>query len=155
MENREANLRALHETLGVCHRHPHVRISTGGGTPMYDGLCGECEMEMEDEAQQARLAAVRPSTCPGCSGSGVLTDDPQVLRCQGCGGIFTDAETPITEAQALTFVALGQPMLANAGPDGSFYFDLDVYVEPRTMVGDYRRIHGWADRQSKRVVQYG
>lgn len=45
----ESELRALHETLGVCHKHPHVRISTGGGTPMYDGLCGECEAEMDAE----------------------------------------------------------------------------------------------------------
>lgn len=47
-DERERNLRALHETLGVCHWHPHIRISTGGGTPMYDGICGACEMEMDE-----------------------------------------------------------------------------------------------------------
>lgn len=106
-------------------------------------------------AEPAALPAVRPVTCPGCSGSGVLTDDPQVLRCQSCGGIFTDPETPITRAQALKFVALLQPMLPNAGTEGTFYFDLDLYVEPRTMAGDYHRVHGWADRRTKRVVQWG
>jgi shikimate kinase len=44
---RERALRELHVIQGVCHRHPHVRISTGGGFPMYDGLCGECEQAME------------------------------------------------------------------------------------------------------------
>jgi hypothetical protein len=45
----EARLRELHVIQGVCHRHPHIRISTGGGFPMYDGLCGACEMEMDED----------------------------------------------------------------------------------------------------------
>lgn len=96
-------------------------------------------------------AAVRPSTCPGCSGSGVLTDDPQVLKCTSCGGIFTDAEQPITPEQAIKFVAIHLPMLANAGTDGSFFFDLEL-IGGRM---DGRRVHGWADRRTKRVVQWG
>lgn len=92
-------------------------------------------------------AAVRPSTCPGCNGSGVLTDDPQVLRCESCGGIFTDPETPITGVQAMKFVAFQLDMLDNAGADGAFYFDLDVM--------NRGRLHGWADKRRKRVVQWG
>ena len=48
---RERNLKELHVIQGVCHRHPHVRISTGGGFPMHDGLCGACEAEMDDAAE--------------------------------------------------------------------------------------------------------
>lgn len=103
---------------------------------------------------QQVVAAPRPSTCPACSGGGELTDDPQVLKCLGCGGIFTDAELPITEAQAFRFVAIHQPMLANAGADGQFFFDLTVVTswkdKPETC-----RVHGWADRKTKRVVQWG
>ena len=50
---RDRRLRDLHETLGVCHFHPHVRISTGGGTPMRDGPCWECEAAM-GEPYEAR-----------------------------------------------------------------------------------------------------
>jgi hypothetical protein len=98
------------------------------------------------------LAPVEGPTCPGCSGEGLLTDDPQVLKCTGCGGVFTDSRFPVTFEQAMKFVALGNPMLANAGPDGSFYFDLDV-----ALVGGkgHTRRHGWADRATKRVVQWG
>ncbi len=100
---------------------------------------------------QPTVTAVLPSTCPGCSGSGVLSDDPQVLRCTGCGGVFTDTELPITAAQAIKFVAIHLPMVANAGPDGQFYFDLEL--SDGRMAG--RRVHGWADRKTKRVVQWG
>lgn len=91
-------------------------------------------------------------SCPGCSGAGVLTDDPQVLHCTRCGGIFTDPNFPIIGEQAIKFVAYHLPMLANAGVEGSFYFDLDI---ARPSDGGRTRLHGWADRRTKRVVQYG
>lgn len=47
----EARLRELHVIQGVCHRHPNVRISTGGGFPAFDGLCGACENEMDEAAE--------------------------------------------------------------------------------------------------------
>jgi len=99
-----------------------------------------------------QLLAPKGPRCPGCSGSGVLTDDPQVLRCQSCGGIFTDPNFPIIGEAAIQFVAYHLPMLANAGPDGSFYFDLDIL---RPSDGGRTRIHGWADKATKRVVQFG
>lgn len=91
--------------------------------------------------------------CPACSGAGVLTDDPQVLRCERCGAIFTAAE-PIVFEQAARFVALGLPMLANAGGDGQFHFDLTLATDwkGRPCVG---RVHGWADTKTRRVVQFG
>lgn len=92
-------------------------------------------------------------SCPGCSGAGVATvEDAQVQRCQRCGGIFTDRRQPITREQAQAFVSLQQPMLANAGAAGSFFFDLDV-INPNGWQPD--RLHGWADRSSRRVVQWG
>lgn len=87
--------------------------------------------------------------CPGCSGEGVLSDDPQVLRCESCGGVFT-VET-ITLEQAMKFVGLHLTMLDKAGPDGQFYFDLLIYRARPTP----DRYHGWADVKTKRVVQLG
>lgn len=45
----ERRLREHHMDLGVCHFHPWVRVSTGGGTPAFDGLCGECEGAMAED----------------------------------------------------------------------------------------------------------
>lgn len=104
---------------------------------------------------QQVVAAPRPSTCPACSGGGELTDDPQVLKCISCGGIFTDAELPITFDQALKFVALHLAMLANAGADGAFFFDLEVFDVILADGKTTNRLHGWADRKTKRVVQWG
>jgi hypothetical protein len=92
--------------------------------------------------------------CPGCSGSGILTDDPQVLRCTGCGGVFTGAD-PISFDQALKFVAFKLGMLDNAGPDGQVYFDLTIINASGPQEGKPTRVHGWADRKTKRVVQWG
>lgn len=93
-------------------------------------------------------AAQKAHQCPGCSGTGIPTDVPQVLRCQGCGGVFT--REPIVAQRAERFVAFGKPMLAKAGPAGSFYFDFDLDTRPTI-----QRIHGWADQATKRVVQWG
>lgn len=95
----------------------------------------------------------QPVTCPGCSGAGVLTDDPQVLKCESCGGIFTNPAEPIYRTAAWKFVALGQPMLANAGDDGQFYFDLNIIDGPDGFKAT--RVHGWADTKTRRVVQFG
>jgi len=102
------------------------------------------------------MAAVMEAvpTCPGCSSEGVLSDDPQVYRCTGCRGVFALADAPITFDQALKFVALHLPMMANAGADGQFYFDLMLST---TWKGEAEvgRVHGWADTKTKRVVQFG
>lgn len=100
---------------------------------------------------QTGPAAIVGTPCPGCSGEGVLTDDPQVLKCTMCGGIFTKRSEPITVEQALKFVAIHQPMKAEADLPGSFYFDLEL--SDGRMAG--RRVHGFADRNTKRVVQWG
>ena len=95
--------------------------------------------------------AARKSECPACCGQGILTDDPQVLKCLRCGGIFTPAGERITTIQATQFVAFQLGMLANAGPDGQFYFDFvlqNAGMQPE-------RVHGWADRKTRRVVQWG
>jgi hypothetical protein len=93
-----------------------------------------------------------PGLCPGCCGDGILTDDPQVLKCRSCGGIFTaDRKQPISPEQAMKFVAIHLPMLANAGADGSFFFNLAISRECH----ETTHVHGWADRKTKRVVQWG
>jgi hypothetical protein len=108
------------------------------------GIC-ELPSELEDEG---------PATCPGCDGDGVLSDDPQVLRCTKCGGVFTaNPAEPITQAQAMKFVALHLPLQANAvDADQVFYFDLDLVADVER---GQTRLHGWADKATKRVVQWG
>lgn len=103
--------------------------------------------------REALQAVVKPATCPGCSGHGTLSDDPQVFRCDSCGGVFTSTEPIVMEA-AIKFVSLQLPMLANAGADGSFYFDLDIVTSWKNK-REVARVHGWADRRTKRVVQFG
>lgn len=113
---------------------------------------------MADLATVHFLAAARiafgQTVCPGCSHVGELTDDPQVLKCTGCGGVFTDGQA-ITWAQALKFVALHLAMLPNAGDEGSFLFDLDVFDVILADGKTTNRLHGWADKRTKRVVQWG
>jgi hypothetical protein len=100
----------------------------------------------------ARIAAGH-QLCPGCSGLGLMSDDPSVLQCQGCGGVFT-AEG-ITPEQAIKFVAIHLPMVLGGeprfSPISTFYFDLEL--SDGRLAG--RRVHGWADRKTKRVVQWG
>lgn len=130
-----------------------VRVAEGHG---YGGVAVDDVEVVPTTPQADTRCAVRPSTCPGCNGAGVLTDDPQVLRCESCGGIFTDGELPITWMQAIQFVKINQPMLANAGDEGQFYFDLDVTNDRPTIgAAGHRRLHGWADRATRRVVQWG
>lgn len=116
-----------------------------------------CQAVAEAHLPAGIMAKVvaRNQGCPGCSGAGIMTDDPQVLRCERCSGLFTaDWDEPITFEQALKIVALQQPMLAQAGPDGQFYFDLAVATTWRGK-NEVGRVHGWADLKTKRVVQFG
>lgn len=90
--------------------------------------------------------------CPGCDGQGVFTDDPQVLRCANCRGVFTSGV--ITQEQAIKFVRFQLPMLANAGADGAFFFDFMIGRDDDSVL-PAQRVHGWADTKTKRVVQFG
>lgn len=38
-----------------CPRHPHVKTSSDDG--MFDGVCGLCEMDMEDDFQEREYEA--------------------------------------------------------------------------------------------------
>lgn len=89
--------------------------------------------------------------CPACNGDGILTDDPQVLKCRSCGGLFTDRQS-ITAEQAMKFVAIHLPMQLNAGGDGQFFFSFELGGNGRLSGA---RVHGWADAKTKRVVQWG
>ncbi len=92
--------------------------------------------------------------CPGCNGLGLRRETggvahySPILDCQRCGGIFTDRA--LLGVEALQVVALSGHMLANAGPAGTFYFDFEVASD-----GKIHRMHGWADKATKRVVQWG
>ena len=115
--------------------------------------------EATDDPAVIKLAEqIRSPHCPGCNGPSVLSDDPQVMRCEACGGVFTPYSGnmalagPIHVDQAMPFVNFRAPMLANAGPAGSFYFDFMVIGDTNAPA---RRAHGWADKATKRVVQWG
>lgn len=103
----------------------------------------------------ARRLSEGHTVCPGCSDIGVLTDDPSVLRCQGCDGVFTTE--PITLEQALKFVRIADAnLLPTAKAAGTFYFDLEVlYFNRNRTESQARRLHGWADRATKRMTQLG
>jgi hypothetical protein len=134
--------------LALVHRAQRAGEAVMGGSDM------DFPEEATNDPEVIKLAQqiVGPK-CPGCSGPGVLSDDPQVMRCEMCGGVFT-TDQPISEQQVRQFVAFGQAMLQNAGPDGSFYFDFMVVPSFREP-GLATRVHGWADKATKRVVQWG
>lgn len=94
-----------------------------------------------------------PGLCPGCCGDGIKSAVPNVLTCRSCGGVFT--VEPITFDAALGMVAMNQAMLAKAGPDGQFLFDFVVFDVILADGKTVNRLHGWADKATKRVVQWG
>lgn len=104
------------------------------------------------EAVRVHLAAIRQELpkCPACSGAGRQTENKMVHKCERCSAVFTPAGAFLLPIQALQIVSLSDHMLANAGPEGQFYFDLVVSSD-----GKVHRMHGWADRATKRVIQWG
>lgn len=96
------------------------------------------------------------SSCPGCSGVGVETNDPSILRCGSCRGFFTPKGAVISQRQMTAVIDTSQVMLAEAGEAGQFYFDLVVNREQGYGCDPVvRRLHGWADVATRRVVQWG
>lgn len=97
MEDNEKALRFLHEAQGVCHRHPHVKISTGGGYPMFDGLCGACENEMDEAAEldEAAAHAAAELLCKELGhayepdGVDFIDSGGEGFTCRRCGNSFT------------------------------------------------------------------
>lgn len=87
--------------------------------------------------------------CPACNGSGVLTDNPSVLRCERCGGIYSQRNEPITLEEVRKYVNYTQ-MRPEPLKD-QFYFDFYI-VFPS---GEIDRMHGWACSETKQVVQWG
>lgn len=94
--------------------------------------------------QRAAATKAAGNLCPGCDGQGVRLTD-HVLKCQRCGGYFS--LEPAAEDEVQTFVDLKAPMQANAAAGCQVYFDF--------MLGPRYRVHGWFDRTTKRVVQWG
>lgn len=87
--------------------------------------------------------------CPACNGNGVLTDNPSVLRCEECGGLFSQVSEPITLDEVRRYVDYTR--MCQDAMEGQFYFDFFVLL-PNDVV---ERIHGWACSKTKRVVQWG
>lgn len=84
--------------------------------------------------------------CPGCSAkAGKETMVTGVLQCSGCKGLVGECY----RGEALALVNLDSPMQANAAPENLRYFDFTFIGEPKT------RVHGWFDRLTQNVVQWG
>lgn len=84
--------------------------------------------------------------CPGCSSEGVLQKLPgNVFKCKGCGGLFGDCAYKGNLSQ---IVNIHLPMVADS--EDMQYFDI-------SFIGSEGpgRVHGWMDRQTRNVVQYG
>lgn len=64
--------------------------------------------------------------------------------CSVCDGLHGD----MTAAEASLIIGLGRKMQADS--DEPRYFDVTVSTPERS-----RRVHGWYDEDSRRVVQYG
>jgi len=95
--------------------------------------------------------ATQTTTCPACSGaSAPSAGHPFVLSCTSCGAVYTDRGVAIGVSVARQFVAVAEPMLANAGAAGQRFFDFVLVTD-----AGRQRIHGWADRATRRVVQWG
>jgi hypothetical protein len=82
--------------------------------------------------------------CSACSGDVVAEWTPTMGRCRECGAV----QGSCYRGEASQWVRLGAPMLPNS--DDLRYFDLVVLGSDGVS-----RVHGWADRGSRRVVQYG
>lgn len=97
-------------------------------------------------------APVDEPRCPGCSGTGPRVSNafPSVRVCDKCHGLFTAG--PVPRWVALKFVALDHPMVANS--DNPQYFDFDILGDGVKLQAA-ARVHGWFDRVSKRVTQWG
>lgn len=73
--------------------------------------------------------------------------DVVVGTCSRCDGLHVEAETV---EQVALFVGLRSPMLEDAAHESLRYFDVTWFEN-----GQGRRSHGWMERQSRRVVQFG
>jgi transcription initiation factor TFIIIB Brf1 subunit/transcription initiation factor TFIIB len=85
--------------------------------------------------------------CPGCSSTrGRETDVVGVYECAKCGGVVGQCY----RGDASRFVAIHQPMQAECEDGDARYFDLMLLGSQ-----GIERVHGWMDRNTKRVVQFG
>lgn len=83
--------------------------------------------------------------CPGCNGKLVAGKDNALIRtCKSCGGLIGSCY----RGELYGHVKVHLPMIATS--DDMQYFDFDVLGSDGV-----QRVHGWMDRATKRVVQYG
>lgn len=93
-----------------------------------------------------RVRVSESMACPGCSGrTKITTELTQVYECASCGGIIGECY----RGDAYKFVNIGTLVPQTEGMEVQ-YFDL-------VLLGSdgIKRVHGWFDRQTKNVVQYG
>jgi hypothetical protein len=89
----------------------------------------------------AKIDANQAEKCPGCSGQTEYFD-AGIRRCVTCDGLV--GRTSMERAER--YVTL-DAMQANAPVERMRYFDFTF--------DNKNRVHGWYDRETKKVVQYG
>lgn len=102
------------------------------------------------------------TVCPGCSGelgsllnhkTIRLCDTTKLGECRGCGGLVgTIDERDLPQFVVLEFHTGATDVLTGEEED-TRYFDLEIvnpFRNPKV-----RRVHGWYNPRTKRVVQFG
>lgn len=88
----------------------------------------------------ARYARYRE--CPGCR-TPAPAGARQLWSCPGCGGLIGE----VTESEVRALVDLNMWAEEPVDPAAIRYFDL--------LVAGRRRVHGWYDPRTRKVVQIG
>ena len=121
-----------------------IRRTAEAGKPVTDVLQKEYRMLLETVQE----AGPRCSACGGKLEADVLLErigETDVQVCEDCGGLHMTAPRD----RVCEFVQLDRP-LVNLEPEGEGrYFDVTL-----TDQGD-RRVHGWMDSITRRVLQIG
>ena len=88
------------------------------------------------------------ANCPACSHTESTPHEnlADVVTCDRCGGIYGTCYVCDTRK----VVDVNAPMVANAEPEDMQYFDLVQLGSQGT-----RRIHGWIQKSTHAVVQWG
>jgi len=71
-EAREDDFGAQFGDARRCHRHPHIKVSSDDG--MFDGVCGQCEYEMDAHSDYDDWKERLVASGPTCTDNGFKLD---------------------------------------------------------------------------------
>lgn len=85
-----------------------------------------------------------------CCGAEIETGNLYYGTCPECGALQTYKW--IFRPLAEVLVGIAKPMVANCAPENAQYFDL-MFKDDEN--GPIQRVHGWMNRNTRRVHQIG